>query len=111
MIEDDESESAIGQSKIHSIQNGLLLSQPAYSSFDKYKIAINSDVRVLTSAYKMTLMFSRKIIKSPVSLKKFGALIVGTCSSETVPNDISPSNSPQTPLSPNCIMQHEGSGS
>jgi hypothetical protein len=46
MIEDDEPESNIGNSKIHSIQNGLLLSQVAHSYFDKYKIAINPDVRV-----------------------------------------------------------------
>jgi len=71
MIEDDESESHIGQSKIHSIQNGLLLSQPAHAFFDKYKIAIDPDVSVFTSTHKMILMFSRTIIKSPVSLKTF----------------------------------------
>ena len=78
IIEDDESEFNIGQSKIHSIQNGLLLSQPAHSYFDKYMIAINPDVRVFTSAHKMILMFSRTITKSPVSLKTFGVLMVGT---------------------------------
>jgi hypothetical protein len=78
MIEDDLSESDIGDSKIHSIQNGLLLSQPAHTFFDKYKIAINPDVRVFfTSVHKMVLMFSRIITKSPVSLKTFGALMVG----------------------------------
>jgi hypothetical protein len=68
MIEDDESETYIGESKIHSIQNGLLLSQPAHTFFNKYKIAINPDVRVFTSAHKIILMFSRTITKSPVSL-------------------------------------------
>jgi hypothetical protein len=52
MIEDDEPKSNIGNSKIHSIQNGLLLSEPAHTFFDKYKIAINPDVRVFTSAHK-----------------------------------------------------------
>jgi hypothetical protein len=78
MIKDDASESEIGQSKIHSIQNGLLLSQVAHSYFDKYMIAINPDVRVFTSAHKMVLMFSRTITKSPVSLKNIGALMAGT---------------------------------
>jgi hypothetical protein len=78
IIEDGEPEEYIGEMKIHSIQNGLLLSQPAHSYFDKYMIAINPDVRVFTSAYKMILMFSRTITKSPVSLKTFGALMVGT---------------------------------
>jgi hypothetical protein len=77
MIEDDEPESDIGRSKIHSIQNGILISQPAHSYFDKYMIAINPDVRVCTSTYKMILMFSRTITKSPVLLKTFGALMVG----------------------------------
>jgi hypothetical protein len=45
LIEDDYSD--IGQSKIYSIQNGLLLSQVAHTYFDKYRIAINPDVRVL----------------------------------------------------------------
>jgi hypothetical protein len=45
MIEDDMSESDIGESKIHSIQNGLLLSQTPNAYFDKYMIAINPDVR------------------------------------------------------------------
>src|SRR5271170_7104884 len=84
MIEDDEPESHIGQPKIHSIQNGLLLSEPAHSYFDKYMIAINPDVRVFKSAHKMILMFSRTITKSPVSLKTFGALMVGTWSSQTI---------------------------
>jgi hypothetical protein len=78
MIEDDEPESSIGKTKIHSIQNGLLLSQSAHTYFDKYKIAINPDVRMFTSAYKIILMFSRTITKSPVSLKTFGAMMVGT---------------------------------
>jgi hypothetical protein len=78
MIQDDEPESDIGKSKIHSIQNGLLLSQPAHTFFDKYMIAINPDVRVFISAHKMILMFSRIITKSPVSLKTFGALMVGS---------------------------------
>jgi len=77
MIEDDEFESDIGESKIHSIQNGLLLSQTAHTYFDKYKIAINPDVRVFTSAHKIILMFSRTITKSPVLLKTFGAMMVG----------------------------------
>jgi hypothetical protein len=89
MIEDDEPESDIGDSKIHSIQNGLLLSEPAHTFFDKYKIAINPDVRMFTSAHKIILMFSRTITKSPVSLKTFGALMVGSCSAQTIPNDIS----------------------
>ena len=76
MIEDDDSD--IGDSKIHSVQNGLLLSQIAHTFFDKYKIAINPDVRMFTSARKIILMFSRIITKSPVSLKMFGALMVGT---------------------------------
>ena len=88
MIEDDEPD--IGDSKIHSIQNGLLLSQPAHTYFDQYKIAINPDVRMFTSARKIILMFSRTIIKSPLSLETFLALMVGAWSSETVPNDISP---------------------
>jgi hypothetical protein len=90
MIEDDEPESNIGNSKIHSIQNGLLLSQIAHSYFDKYKITINPDVRVFISVYNMILMFNRIITKSSVSLETFGALMVGTWSSVTVPNDISP---------------------
>jgi HNH endonuclease len=77
MIEDDEPLSDIGDSKIHSIQNGLLLSQQAHSYFDKYMIAINPDVRIFTSAYKMVLMFSRTTTRSPVSLKTFGALMGG----------------------------------
>src|SRR5271170_6697577 len=76
MIEDDEPD--IGNSKIHSIQNGILLLETAHAYFDKYKIAINPDVRVFTSVYKMILMFSRTITKSPVSLKKIGALMAGT---------------------------------
>jgi len=78
-IEDDELESNIGEAKIHSIQNGLLLSEPAHSYFDKYMIAINPDLRMFTSVYKnkMILMFSRIITKSPVSLMTFGALMVG----------------------------------
>ena len=87
IIEDDEPN--IGDSKIHSIQNGLLLSESVHTYFDKYKIAINPDVRVFTSAHKMILMFSRTITKSPVSLKIFGALMVGSCSAQTIPNDIS----------------------
>jgi HNH endonuclease len=78
MIEDDAPESEIGQSKLHSIQNGLLLSQVAHTYFDKYRIAINPDVRVFTFAHKMILMFSRTITKSPVSLEKIGALMAGT---------------------------------
>src|SRR6266516_4160128 len=88
-IEDDEPEENIGKSKIHSIQNGLLLSQLPHSYFDKYMIAINPDVRVFISIYKMILMFSRIITKSPVSLQTLGALMVGIWSSEMVPNDIS----------------------
>jgi hypothetical protein len=53
MIEDDDPN--IGQTKIHSIQNGLLLSSPVHTFFDKYKIAINPDVRVFPSAHKMIL--------------------------------------------------------
>src|SRR5438045_3802954 len=34
----------IGESKIHSIQNGILLSQNAHAYFDKYIISINPDV-------------------------------------------------------------------
>jgi len=86
-IEDDESD--IGDSKIHSVQNGLLLLQTAHTYFDQYKIAINPDVRIFTSTRKMILMFSRTITKLPVSLKTFLATMVGTWS-ETVPNDISP---------------------
>jgi hypothetical protein len=91
MIEDDEDEDEISNSKIHSIQNGLLLAETAHTYFDKYKIAINPDVRVFTSVYKMILIliFSRTIIKSPVSLETLLALMVGTWSSEMVPNDIS----------------------
>jgi len=77
MIEDDEHESDVGTSKIHSIQNGLLLSQTAHTYFDKYMIAINPDVRVFTSAHKI-LMFSRTITKSPVSLETLLVLMVGT---------------------------------
>ena len=47
MIEDDAPESDIGESKIHSVQNGLLMLQTVHVSFDKYMIAINPDVRVL----------------------------------------------------------------
>jgi predicted restriction endonuclease len=47
VIEDDEPEESISKTKIHSIQNGLLLSQLVHSYFDKYMIAINPDVRVL----------------------------------------------------------------
>ena len=71
MIEDDEPEFDIGNSKIHSIQNGLLLLQTVHSCFDKYMIAINPDVRVFTFIYKMILIFSRIITKSPISLKIF----------------------------------------
>jgi len=90
MIEDDEPESDIGNSKIYSIQNGLLLSQSAHSYFDKYMIAINPDVRIFISVCKMILMFGRMISKSPVSLKTFLAMMVDTWSSKTVLNDISP---------------------
>jgi HNH endonuclease len=90
MIEDDQPESDIGDSKIHSIQNGLLLLQTVHSCFDKYMIAINPDVRVFTSTHKMILIFSRIITKSPVSLKTFLAMMVGTWSSKTVSHDISP---------------------
>jgi|ERR1700722_16711165 hypothetical protein len=89
-IEDDYPASDIGDSKIHSIQNGLLLLQTAHACFDKYKLAINPDVRVFASAYKMILMFSRMITKSPVSLKTFWAMMVGKWSAKTIPNDISP---------------------
>jgi hypothetical protein len=71
MIEDDESD--IGDSKIHSTQNGLLLSQTAHTYFDQYKIAINPDVSMFTSTYKIILMFSRIITKLLVSLKILGA--------------------------------------
>jgi hypothetical protein len=87
MIEDDEPD--IGNSKIHSIQNGILLSGTVRSYFDKYKIAINPDVRVFTSGHKMILMVNRTTIKSPVLLETLLALMVGTWSSETVPSDIS----------------------
>jgi hypothetical protein len=80
-IEDDIPESDIGETKIHSIQNGLLLLQTVHSYFDKYMIAINPDVRVFMSAYKMILIFSRTITKSRVSLKMFGVMMVGTWSS------------------------------
>jgi hypothetical protein len=73
MIEDDEPESNISESKIHSIQNGLLLSQPVHTYFDKYKIAINPDVRMFISAYKIILIFSRTITKSHVLLEIIGA--------------------------------------
>ena len=86
MIKDDEPD--IGNSKIHSIQNGILLLETAHAYFDKYKIAINPDVRVFTSIYRMILMFNRTTIKSPVSLETFSTLMVGTWSS-TVPSDIS----------------------
>ena len=49
IIEDDEPEENIGKSKIHSIQNGLLLSQLPHSYFDKYMIAINPNVTVFIS--------------------------------------------------------------
>jgi hypothetical protein len=88
IIEDDESD--IGESKIHSVQNGLLLSQTAQAYFDKYMIAINPDVRMFISTRKIILTFSRTITKSPVSLMTFTASMVGRWSSETVPNDISP---------------------
>jgi hypothetical protein len=78
MIEDDAPESEIGNSKIHSIQTGLLLFQPVHTYFDKYKLAINPDVRVFISTYKMILMVSRIITKSPVLLKTFWAMMVGT---------------------------------
>ena len=78
VIQDDGLE--IGNSKIHSIQNGLLLAETAHTYFDKFKIAINPDVRVFTSVYRMILIltFSRTIIKSPVSLETLLALMVGT---------------------------------
>ena len=41
-IEDDDPD--IGESKIHSILNGILLSQNAHAYFDKYMITINPDV-------------------------------------------------------------------
>jgi hypothetical protein len=88
MIQDDESD--IGESKIHSVQNGLLLSQSAHTYFDKYMIAINPDVRMFISARKIILTFSRIITKSPVSLKTLGALMVGRWSSKTIPHNISP---------------------
>ena len=78
VIKDDEPEASISKTKIHSIQNGILLAETAHTYFGKYKIAINPDVRVFTSAHKMILMFSRTITKSPVSLKKIGALMAGT---------------------------------
>ena len=91
MIEDDMPESDIGESKIHSIQNGLLLLQTPHAYFDKYMIAINPDVRgVYICIHKMILMCSRIITKLPVSLKTFLAMMVGTWSSETVLNNISP---------------------
>jgi hypothetical protein len=77
MIEDDEPESDIGQSKIYSIQNGLLLSLTAHTYFDKYMIAINPDVRVFIFAYKMILILSRIITKSPVSSETVGGVMVG----------------------------------
>ncbi|KAI9763807.1 MAG: hypothetical protein M1840_009061, partial [Geoglossum simile] len=40
-IEDDFPN--VGASKIHSIQNGILLTQNAHTLFDKYKIAIDPD--------------------------------------------------------------------
>ncbi|KAI9773442.1 MAG: hypothetical protein M1840_007658 [Geoglossum simile] len=40
-IEDDFHD--VGDSKIHSVQNGILLAQHAHTYFDKYKIAINPD--------------------------------------------------------------------
>jgi hypothetical protein len=78
IIEDDMPESDISESKIHSIQNGLLLLQTPHAYFDKYMITINPDVRMFISTYKITLMCSRIIIKSPVSLKTFLATMVGT---------------------------------
>ncbi|KAH0563420.1 hypothetical protein GP486_002010 [Trichoglossum hirsutum] len=42
-IEDDFPD--IGESKIHSLQNGILLSESAHTYFDKYRIAINPDAR------------------------------------------------------------------
>src|ERR1700733_6824206 len=90
MIEDDKPESIIGNSKIHSVQNGILLSETARTFFDKYKIAINPDVKVFTSVYKMILILNRTITKSPVSLEALSALTVDTWSLVTVPNNISP---------------------
>ena len=89
MIEDDQPESDIGESKIHSIQNGLLMLQTVHTSFDKYMIAINPDVRVFIFTYKMILTFRRIITKSPVSLKTFWVLMVGIWFFQAVPNDIS----------------------
>jgi hypothetical protein len=89
MIEDDEPESDIGQSKIYSIQTGLLLSLIVHTYFDKYMIAINPDVRVFIFAYNMILTFSRIITKSPVSLETFGVMMVGIWFFKAVLNDIS----------------------
>ena len=111
MIEDDEPESDIGNSKIHSIQNGLLLLQTVHSCFDKYMIAINPDVRVLTSIYKMILIFNRIITKSPVLLKTFGLWWSAHGPPRLSPTISAPSSSPQRPLSPSCIVQYESSGS
>jgi hypothetical protein len=89
MIEDDEPESDIGQSKIYSIQTGLLLSLIVHTYFDKYMIAINPDVRVFIFAYNMILTFSRIITKSPVSLGTFLVMMVGIWFFKAAPNDIS----------------------
>lgn len=34
-----------GDTKIHSVQNGLLLSQHVHTWFDSYKFAVNVEVR------------------------------------------------------------------
>lgn len=34
-----------GETKIHSVQNGLLLSRDAHALFDEYMVTVNVDVR------------------------------------------------------------------
>jgi hypothetical protein len=39
----------VGETGIHSVQNGILLEAGAHAFFDKYMIAINPDVRLIIS--------------------------------------------------------------
>lgn len=47
-ITDNATPSRIGENKMYSPQNGLLLNSILHSDFDKYKIAINPNVENLS---------------------------------------------------------------
>jgi len=72
-IEDDFPD--VGDSKIHSVQNGILLLQHAHTYFDKYNIAINPDDNFkITSFVEDYLGFDGRYMVLSNSLQRYQPL-------------------------------------